>query len=99
MEGDDTDKIEIAMRFIKKDETTIAAREARKDELQATLDAATKRSAALYQDEELKSLIREVKANPDMRMRLRSEIEKRVSRIELRFGPAEIGGTVEPSQA
>ena len=64
MEGDDTDKIEIAMRFIKKDETTIAALEARKDELELTLDAATKRSAALYQDEKLKSLIRKVKGKP-----------------------------------
>ena len=95
MEGDDTDKIEIAMRFIKKDETTIAAMEARKDELQATLDAATKRSAALYQDEELKSLIREVKANPDMRMRLRSEIQKRVSRITLTFNPGQIDGVIQ----
>jgi hypothetical protein len=94
MEGDNTDKIEIAMRFIKKDETTIAALEARKDELQATLEAATKRSAALYQDEELRAIIREVKANPAMRMRLRTEIQKRVSRIELRFTPDKIRGVI-----
>ena len=95
MEGDNTDKIEIAMRFIKKDETTIAALQARQEELQATLDAATKRSAALYQDEELRAIIREVKANPEMRMRLRAEIQKRVSRITLKFNIAQIDGVIQ----
>jgi hypothetical protein len=48
----------------------------------------------LYQDEELRAIIREVKANPAMRMRLRTEIQKRVSRIELRFTPDKIRGVI-----
>ena len=95
MQGDDTNKIEIAFRYIKQDEATIETLQARLDELQASLDAATKRSAALYQDEELKALIREVKANPDMRMRLRTEIQRRVARITLKFNPNQIDGIIQ----
>ena len=91
---DDVATVRVIARKIARNEELMESLQSRKEGLQAHLDAEMKRSAALYQDEELKSLIREVKATPDMRMRLRSEIQRRVSRIELKFNPTQIDGII-----
>jgi hypothetical protein len=89
--SDDMDKVDAATSFIKKDERAIATLEPRQEALQASLDDPTKQTESLYQGEELNKLIREIKTTPELPIRLRTELQKRISRIGLVFMPNNFG--------
>jgi hypothetical protein len=57
---------------------------ARKEKLAAELAAARSRAAALETPEDLLAIIRS--GDPEMRLKLKAEIHKRISRIEISFG-------------
>jgi hypothetical protein len=90
MESDDVDvaTIKVLGAQLSKAEAALAILNERKEQLQANVSAATAKSAALYDPEALLRLIREnsPEAN-EVRMRLRTEIRKRVSKIGVLFTP------------
>jgi hypothetical protein len=75
----------LAARLVK-DQTLLTTLTVQKEELQATVDAAKAQCAALYTPENLLSLIQSKtpEAN-DVRLRLRAEILRRISRIDIDF--------------
>jgi len=86
MDGDDLDVSTLrvlASRFAK-DEGAIVPLAAQKDALQAKVDSERAKCKALHKPEELLSLINSPEAG-DLRLRLRSEIAKRVGRITVTF--------------
>jgi hypothetical protein len=88
MEADNIDaatRTVLAARLVK-DQALLTTLTVQKEELEATVDAAKAQCAALYTPENLFSLIQSKtpEAN-DVRLRLRAEIRRRISRINIDF--------------
>jgi hypothetical protein len=90
MEGDDVDvaTLKVLATRLAKHEEALSTFTVRRDALQANVDAAIANCAALYEPETLLELIKQgTPEGAEIRMRLRSEIRKRVKSIMLSFGP------------
>lgn len=79
------------LRLISKDEAEVTKLEAERDALRLTVDAAKRKSEALYDVGTLRVFIKS--GDNDTRLRLRSEIRKRIARIEFIFGAKFEGNT------
>ena len=90
MDGDlDVATLKVLAGQIAKDEARVSGLAAERDALQLTVQAAKARSEALYSPEELLRLIGQ--NDNDVRLRLRAEIRRRISRIEFIFGTTILG--------
>jgi hypothetical protein len=85
---DDVATIKVLAGKVAKAEAALTAQYAQQDALQATIDSAVSRCSALYDPQALIDLIQQQtpEAN-EIRLRLRSEIRKRVYRIGIIFYP------------
>jgi DNA invertase Pin-like site-specific DNA recombinase len=91
MEGEDIETVKVAIRSVAKDEAAIIALKEKETSLNQALEAATAKHGALYEGEELKELIKQTVNDSNLRLRLRTELRKRIARIELVFMPNQFG--------
>ena len=70
---------------IAKYEADLAILTQRKDALTAEVDAEQSKCEALYTPEKLLELVTGKSQSPDLRLRLKTEIAKRISRIDIEF--------------
>jgi hypothetical protein len=91
MKGEDMETRRVFARSIARDEAVLATLTATKDELQATVDAAQAKSADLSEATPFLELLHQLNDNPSLRLRFRTEIQRRIARIELVFMPDRLG--------
>jgi hypothetical protein len=92
MDGDlDVATLKVLAGQIAKDEARVLELSAERDAQALILESAKAKSEALYSPEELLKLIG--KQDNDVRLRLRTEIRRRISRIEFVFNATIAGNT------
>jgi hypothetical protein len=84
-EGIDSAALTVLATKLAKDQSAITTLTANKERLQTALSAAIGKSAALHDSESFLNLIRSAESG-NLRLRLRTEIQRRISRIALVFG-------------
>jgi DNA invertase Pin-like site-specific DNA recombinase len=97
MEGDDVDvaTLKVLAARLAKDEAALATLAERRDALQSNVDAAIAACAALYAPETLLELIKQgTPEGAEIRMRLKSEIRKRVKMVMLSFSQELVGYSI-----
>jgi DNA invertase Pin-like site-specific DNA recombinase len=91
MKGEDVDTRRLFMRQVAKDEAVLATLTVEKDALQATVEAAQAKSADLSEATPFLELLNQLNDNPSLRLKFRTEIQRRIARIELVFIPDRLG--------
>jgi DNA invertase Pin-like site-specific DNA recombinase len=91
MKGEDVDTKRLFMRQVAKDEAVLYTLTDTKDALQGTVEAAQAKSADLAEAIPFLELLNQLNDNPSLRLKFRTEIQRRIARIELVFMPDRLG--------